>query len=241
MIHVENVSVRFRLANDRINSLKEYVVQFISGKIRYSEFFALSNVTFDVKKGEVLGIVGRNGAGKSTLLKSISGIIKPYEGNITVNGNVVPLLELGSGFDFDLTGRENIYLNGALLGYSKSLLDSKFDEIVEFSELDRFIEHPLRNYSSGMLVRLAFSIATIIQPEILIVDEILAVGDERFQRKSKDKMLSLMKGGATVLFVSHSANQIVEICNRVVWLENGKVKLIGDPSEIMQQYTNSNA
>lgn len=241
MIHVENVSVRFRLANDRINSLKEYVVQFISGKIRYSEFFALSNVSFDVKKGEVLGIVGRNGAGKSTLLKSISGIIKPYEGNITVNGNVVPLLELGSGFDFDLTGRENIYLNGALLGYSKSLLDSKFDEIVEFSELDRFIEHPLRNYSSGMLVRLAFSIATIIQPEILIVDEILAVGDERFQRKSKDKMLSLMKGGATVLFVSHSANQIVEICNRVVWLENGKVKLIGDPSEIMQQYTNSNA
>lgn len=240
MIHVENVSVRFRLANDRINSLKEYVVQFISGKIRYSEFFALSNVTFDVKKGEVLGIVGRNGAGKSTLLKSISGIVKPYEGNITVNGNVVPLLELGSGFDFDLTGRENIYLNGALLGYSKSLLDSKFDEIVEFSELDRFIEHPLRNYSSGMLVRLAFSIATIIQPEILIVDEILAVGDERFQRKSKDKMLSLMKGGATVLFVSHSANQIVEICNRVVWLENGKVKLIGDPSEIMQQYTNSN-
>ena len=194
-----------------------------------------------MKKGEVLGIVGRNGAGKSTLLKSISGIIKPYEGNITVNGNVVPLLELGSGFDFDLTGRENIYLNGALLGYSKSLLDSKFDEIVEFSELDRFIEHPLRNYSSGMLVRLAFSIATIIQPEILIVDEILAVGDERFQRKSKDKMLSLMKGGATVLFVSHSANQIVEICNRVVWLENGKVKLIGDPSEIMQQYTNSNA
>ena len=241
MIHVENVSVRFRLANDRINSLKEYVVQFISGKIRYSEFFALSNVSFDVEKGEVLGIVGRNGAGKSTLLKSISGIIKPYEGNITVNGNVVPLLELGSGFDFDLTGRENIYLNGALLGYSKSLLDSKFDEIVEFSELDRFIEHPLRNYSSGMLVRLAFSIATIIQPEILIVDEILAVGDERFQRKSKDKMLSLMKGGATVLFVSHSANQIVEICNRVVWLENGKVKLIGDPSEIMQQYTNSNA
>lgn len=241
MIHVENVSVRFRLANDRINSLKEYVVQFISGKIRYSEFFALSNVSFDVKKGEVLGIVGRNGAGKSTLLKSISGIIKPYAGNITVNGNVVPLLELGSGFDFDLTGRENIYLNGALLGYSKSLLDSKFDEIVEFSELDRFIEHPLRNYSSGMLVRLAFSIATIIQPEILIVDEILAVGDERFQRKSKDKMLSLMKGGATVLFVSHSANQIVEICNRVVWLENGKVKLIGDPSEIMQQYTNSNA
>lgn len=241
MIHVENVSVRFRLANDRINSLKEYVVQFISGKIRYSEFFALSNVSFDVKKGEVLGIVGRNGAGKSTLLKSISGIIKPYEGNITVNGNVVPLLELGSGFDFDLTGRENIYLNGALLGYSKSLLDSKFDEIVEFSELDRFIEHPLRNYSSGMLVRLAFSIATIIQPEILIVDEILAVGDERFQRKSKDKMLSLMKGGATVLFVSHSANQIVEICNRVIWLENGKVKLIGDPSEIMQQYTNSNA
>lgn len=240
MIHVENVSVRFRLANDRINSLKEYVVQFISGKIRYSEFFALSNVSFDVKKGEVLGIVGRNGAGKSTLLKSISGIIKPYEGSITVNGNVVPLLELGSGFDFDLTGRENIYLNGALLGYSKSLLDSKFDEIVEFSELDRFIEHPLRNYSSGMLVRLAFSIATIIQPEILIVDEILAVGDERFQRKSKEKMLSLMKGGATVLFVSHSANQIVEICNRVVWLENGKVKLIGDPSEIMQQYTNSN-
>ena len=239
MIHVENVTVRFRLANDRIMSLKEFVVQFLSRKIKYTEFYALKNITFDVEKGEVLGIIGRNGAGKSTLLKTISGIIKPLKGKVSLNGNVVPLLELGSGFDFDLTGRENIYLNGALLGYSKELLDSKYDEIVEFSELGSFIDHPIRNYSSGMMVRLAFSIATIIKPDILIVDEILAVGDERFQRKSKDKMLSLMKGGATVLFVSHSLAQVREICNRVVWLENGEVRQVGTAHEVCDAYENS--
>lgn len=240
MIHVNHVTVRFRLANDRINSLKEYVVQMLKRSIKYSVFYALSDVSFDVQHGEVLGIIGRNGAGKSTLLKAISGIIKPLEGSIQVNGNVVPLLELGSGFDFDLTGRENIFLNGALLGYSKSLLESKYQEIVDFSELGMFIDHPIRNYSSGMLVRLAFSIATIIQPEILIVDEILAVGDENFQRKSKDKMIQLMKGGATVLFVSHNLGQIREICNRVVWLEKGQVKAFGETEEICDLYQSSN-
>lgn len=239
MIHIENVTVQFRLANDRIMSLKEFVVQFLSRKIKYTEFYALNNITFDVEKGEVLGIIGRNGAGKSTLLKTISGIIKPLKGKVSLDGNVVPLLELGSGFDFDLTGRENIYLNGALLGYSKELLDSKYDEIVEFSELGSFIDHPIRNYSSGMMVRLAFSIATIIKPDILIVDEILAVGDERFQRKSKEKMLSLMKGGATVLFVSHSLAQVREICNRVVWLENGEVRQVGTAHEVCNAYENS--
>ena len=239
MIHINHVTVRFRLANDRINSLKEYVVQILKQSIKYSEFYALRDVTFDVKQGEVLGIIGRNGAGKSTLLKTISAIIKPMEGNIKVNGNVVPLLELGSGFDFDLTGRENIFLNGALLGYSKQLLTSKYQEIVEFSELGMFIDHPIRNYSSGMLVRLAFSIATIIQPEILIVDEILAVGDENFQRKSKEKMIQLMKGGATVLFVSHNLGQIREICNRVLWLENGQVKAFGETSQVCDLYQSS--
>lgn len=239
MIHINHVTVRFRLANDRINSLKEYVVQILKQSIKYSEFYALRDVTFDVKQGEVLGIIGRNGAGKSTLLKTISAIIKPLEGNIKVNGNVVPLLELGSGFDFDLTGRENIFLNGALLGYSKQLLTLKYQEIVEFSELGMFIDHPIRNYSSGMLVRLAFSIATIIQPEILIVDEILAVGDENFQRKSKEKMIQLMKGGATVLFVSHNLGQIREICNRVLWLEEGQVKAFGETSHVCDLYQSS--
>ena len=173
------------------------------------------------KKGEVLGIIGHNGAGKSTLLKVISGILKPTEGKLEVHGNIVPMLELGSGFDTDLTGRENIFLNGAILGYSEQYLKDRYDDIVAFSELGKFIEIPIRNYSSGMLMRLAFSIATVVQPEILIVDEILAVGDADFQAKSKARMMELMQGGATVLFVSHSLDQIREMCNRVLWLEHG--------------------
>lgn len=221
---------------DRIQSIKEYVVQLLRGKIKYEEFWALKNVSFEVERGEVVGIIGHNGAGKSTLLKVISGILKPTGGSLEVHGNVVPMLELGSGFDHDLTGRENIFLNGSILGYSEKYLKEKYEQIVEFSELGKFIDVPIRNYSSGMLMRLAFSIATVVQPEILIVDEILAVGDAAFQEKSKARMLELMGGGTTVLFVSHSLEQIREMCDRVIWLEHGQIKAIGATKEICDAY-----
>lgn len=221
---------------DRVKSLKEYLVQKVQGKLKYEEFWALKNVSFDVQKGEVLGIIGHNGAGKSTLLKVISGILKPTEGTLEVRGNIVPMLELGSGFDTDLTGRENIFLNGSILGYSEQYLKDKYDEIVAFSELGKFIDIPIRNYSSGMLMRLAFSIATVVQPEILIVDEILAVGDADFQAKSKKRMKELMSGGATVLFVSHSMDQIREMCSRVLWLEHGMVKEVGETQFVCNKY-----
>ena len=236
MIEVSDVSMRFRMNSDRIMSLKEFVTTALRGKLRYQEFTALEHVSFTVKKGETLGLIGRNGAGKSTMLKVISGILKPTEGNVTCHGNVVPMLELGSGFDMDLTGKENIFLNGAILGYSEEFLKAKYDEIVEFSELGQFIEVPIRNYSSGMLARLAFSIATVVQPEILIVDEILAVGDAQFQEKSKRRMMELMGGGTTVLFVSHSIEQVREMCKRVVWLERGKVKMIGNAEKVCNVY-----
>ena len=231
MINVEHVTMQFRMTNDKIESLKETLIAFLSGKLKYEKFTVLDDVSFNVKKGEVVGIIGKNGAGKSTLLKIISGVLK-----VTANGNIVPMLELGSGFDPELTGRENIYLNGAILGYSKEFLESKYDEIVAFSELGEFINMPIRNYSSGMMMRLAFSVATVVCPEILIVDEILAVGDEGFQNKSKARMLELMGGGTTVLFVSHSIDQIEEMCDRVVWLDQHKVKMIGDAHEVCQLY-----
>lgn len=236
MIEVNDVSMRFRMNSDRIMSLKEFVTTALRGRLDYREFTALDHVSFTVKKGETLGLIGRNGAGKSTMLKVISGILKPTEGSVVCHGNVVPMLELGSGFDMDLTGRENIFLNGAILGYSEEFLKEKYEEIVEFSELGQFIEAPIRNYSSGMLARLAFSIATVVQPEILIVDEILSVGDAQFQEKSKRRMLELMGGGTTVLFVSHSIEQIREMCNRVVWLERGSVRADGVTGEVCDRY-----
>lgn len=239
MIYAENISVRYLMTYDRVNSIKEYVVQMLKGKIKYEEFWALRNVSFSVEKGQVMGIIGHNGAGKSTLLKVISGILKPTTGSVQVGGSIVPMLELGSGFDYDLTGRENIFLNGAVLGYSERFLKEKYDEIVEFSELNQFIDIPLRNYSSGMVMRLAFSIATVVNPDILIVDEILAVGDAAFQEKSKKRMMELMSGGTTVLFVSHSLAQIREMCDKVVWLDHGTVKMIGDTQQVCDCYENS--
>lgn len=238
MIEVNDVSMRFRMANDRIRSIKEYAVQRMRGRLTYTDFEALSHVSFDVRRGEVVGLIGRNGAGKSTLLKVISGILKPTEGSVTVRGNIAPMLELGSGFDFDMTGRENIFLNGAVLGYSEAFIRSKYDEIVAFSEIERFIDMPLRNYSSGMVARLAFSVATVIEPEILIVDEVLSVGDAEFQEKSRRRMLELMSGGTTVLFVSHSMDQIREMCSRVVWLKRGQMKGFGQTQEVCDAYEN---
>ncbi len=228
--------MRFRMANDKIMSLKEYVIALLKGRLKYREFTVFEQVSFKVEKGEVVGIIGKNGAGKSTLLKIIAGVLTPTEGEVISDGTIVPMLELGSGFDMELSGRENIFLNGSILGYRKEFLEEKYEEILEFSELQEFIDMPIRNYSSGMLMRLAFSIATIVKPEVLIVDEILAVGDEAFQKKSKRKMLELMSGGTTVLFVSHSIDQIREMCNKVIWLENGKVNMIGEAKKVCDAY-----
>jgi len=239
MIKAEHVTVTYRMANDKIHSIKEYLVALLKHKLKYEEFLALSDVSFEIKKGEVVGIIGNNGAGKSTLLKVISGILTPSQGAVELKGNVVPMLELGSGFDFDLTGRENIFLNGAILGYSEAFLKSKYDEIVAFSELGDFINHPVRNYSSGMVMRLAFSIASMVDPDILIVDEILAVGDAAFQEKSYARMMEMMSHGTTVLLVSHNIDQIRRLCDRVIWLDHGKVVDIGDTNELCDRYSNA--
>ena len=239
MVDVSDVTMRFIMNTDRIVSLKEFVITSLRKGIQRQEFTALQHVSFSVGRGETLGVIGNNGAGKSTLLKVISGILKPTEGNVKCYGNVVPMLELGSGFDFDLTGRENIFLNGAILGYSKKYLTEKYDEIVDFSELGQFLETPIRNYSSGMLARLAFSIASVVVPEILIVDEILSVGDASFREKSYHRMMELMSGGTTVLFVSHDIGQIRNMCKNCVWLENGMVRMFGPTEEICNAYSGS--
>lgn len=236
IIKVDNVSMAFRMDINRPSGLKDWVVNFATGKRDVREFQALSGVSFTVERGEVIGIIGRNGSGKSTLLKIISGIYKPTGGSVTLDGNVVPMLELGSGFDLELTGYENIFLNGAILGYTEAYLKSKLDEIIAFSELGDFINMPIKTYSSGMMMRLAFSVATVVNPEILIVDEILAVGDEFFQKKSFARMQELMSGGTTVLFVSHSLEQIRSMCNRVVWLDSGHIRMAGPTQEICAAY-----
>ena len=241
IVAVNNVSLKFKLEQNRANSLKEFCVRWLKHDLKSEDFWALSGVSFEVEKGDVLGIIGHNGAGKSKLLKVISGIMKPSKGSVEVHGNIVPMLELGSGFDFELCGRENIYLNGAILGYPKQFLDSKYQEIVDFSELGSFIDAPLRTYSSGMLARLAFSVACIVEPEILIVDEILSVGDADFQEKSRARMMELMSSGTTVFFVSHSLEQIREMCNKVIWLERGQVQEFGFTDAICNKYEGKQA
>lgn len=239
MIKLEHVSMKFNLGIEKEFSIKQAFVNFFSfnkPKKKKEEFWALKDVSFSVKKGEVVGLIGSNGAGKSTLLKVVSGVMKPTKGKVTVNGVISPMIELGAGFDSELTARENIFLNGAILGYSKEFLESKFEEIVEFSELRDFLDVPVKNFSSGMTAKLAFSIATIVNPEILIVDEILSVGDIKFQEKSKNKMLEMIKGGTTVLYVSHSLDSIKQLCDRVVWLEHGKIVKMGDTKEICKEY-----
>ena len=231
MIKVNNVSMKFNLGIEKNFSLKQFFIDLLKRKKKKkNEFWALNDVSFEVKKGEVVGFIGTNGAGKSTLLKLIAGVMKPTKGNIEIYGNICPMIELGAGFDMDLTARENIYLNGAVLGYTKSFIDEKFDEILDV---------PVRNFSSGMVARLAFSIATIVDPEILIVDEILSVGDIAFQQKSEKKMRTMIGGGTTVLFVSHSIDQIKNLCDRVVWLDHGNVKQIGQAKEVCDAYYKS--
>ena len=236
IIDASHISMCFQMDPNRTNSLKEWFVSLLSGKRVRQDFYALNDVNFQVYPKEVVGIIGHNGSGKSTLLKVISGIYKPTSGSVTVGARIVPMLELGSGFDMELSGRENIFLNGAILGFTKEFLNQRYQSILEFSELDSFIDMPLKTYSSGMMMRLAFSVATVVEPEILIVDEILAVGDESFQRKSHARMLELMGGGTTVLFVSHSLGQIKNMCNRVVWLDHGKVRMVGSSEEVCDAY-----
>lgn len=240
MIEAKNISMRFNLGIEKNFSFKQAFINILSGKKKpKSYFWALDDVSFNVKKGEVVGFIGNNGAGKSTLLKIIAGVMKPTKGSVDIYGNICPMIELGAGFDYDLTARENIYLNGAVLGYTKDFINAKFDEIVEFAELKDFLDVPVRNFSSGMIARLAFSIATVVEPEILIVDEILSVGDIAFQQKSENKMKSMITGGTTVLFVSHSIEQIKNLCDRVVWLEHGKVVKIGPAKDVCEEYYKS--
>lgn len=238
MIILKNVSMKFNLGVEKDNSLKMIFINLFTPRKKKKKdyFWALKDIDFRINKGDVVGIIGTNGAGKSTLLKVVSGVYKPTTGTVEVNGKISPMIELGAGFDPELTARENIYLNGAILGYSKEFLEDKFDEIVEFSELKDFLDVPIKNFSSGMVAKLAFSISTIVDPEVLIVDEILSVGDIKFQEKSKNKMMSMIEGGTTVLYVSHSIDSIKQLCSKVIWLDHGKIVKMGDAKEICDEY-----
>lgn len=236
MIDVRNVTIRFNLASEKIDNLKEYFIKLVKKELLFQEFLAVKNATFQVKKGEAWALVGSNGSGKSTLLKAICGILKPYEGEVVVNGTVSPMLELGAGFDMNLTARENIFLNGTVLGHSKKYMEEHFDEIVEFAELEKFLDSPVKNFSSGMRARLGFSVATIVKPDILIVDEILAVGDYSFQQKCLKRMDEMMSGGTTLLFVSHLIDQVRNLCDHAVWINKGVIERIGEVNEVCDAY-----
>ena len=240
IIVVDNVSMRFNLASEQVDNFKEYLIRKIRFQsVSFDEFWALKNISFSIKKGESVALIGSNGSGKSTMLKIISGILVPTQGRVEVHGSIAPLIELGAGFDNDLTGRENIFLNGAILGHSKNTMQEKYDEIVDFSELKYFIDVPVKNYSSGMIARLGFSIATIVKPEILIVDEILAVGDQAFQNKCHKRMEDMMNGGTTVVLVSHSADDIKRICSKAVWIDKGYMRYVGNVDIALDNYNTS--
>lgn len=235
-IKVEDVSIKFNLSQEKLDSLKEYVLKLFHGKVKYDEFWALQDVSFELKKGERLGILGLNGAGKSTLLKVIAGVYKATTGTVERHGVIAPLLELGAGFDMQYTARENIYLYGAVLGYSREFIEEKFDEIIEFAELQKFVDVPLKNYSSGMKSRLGFAICTAVQPDILILDEVLSVGDAKFKKKSEKRVTNMFDDGVTVLFVSHSLEQVKRLCNKAIILDHGKMIAYGDIDEVAPIY-----
>jgi len=239
IVDVDNVTVRFNKASEKIDNLKEYVVKILKRQLMFQEFIALEDVSLKIKKGEAWAIIGTNGSGKSTLLKVISRILKPYKGTVKTNGTIASLIELGAGIDPKLTARENIYLNGCILGHSRKFIDEKFDQIVEFSELEEFLDSPVKNFSSGMKSRLGFSVATMIEPDILIVDEVLSVGDVLFRKKCMNKMNEMLKNGTTLLFVSHNMDQVKKLCNKGIWLNKGKVIMQGDIDEVADEYTNT--
>lgn len=236
IIEVDDVSMRFNLNKENIFSLKEYFIKLVKRQLNFEEFWALKGVSVQVRRGEILGIVGLNGAGKSTILKVIAGVLKPTKGRVEIGGTIAPLIELGAGFDTELTARENIYLNSAILGYSRKFIEGKFNDIVEFSELYDFLDVPIKNFSSGMVARLGFAIATVVEPQILIVDEILAVGDFKFQEKCENRIQKMFDAGTTVIIVSHSIEQIEKLCTKVLWLEHGSMKMLGDTMEVCGAY-----
>lgn len=239
VIKVDNVSMMFNLSSEKVDSIKEYLVKMLKKEIHFQKFWALNDISFELEKGDSLGIIGLNGSGKSTLLKIISGILKPTKGKVTTVGSIAPLIELGAGFDANLSARENIYLNGAILGYSREYMNSRFDEIIKFAELEDFVDSAIKNFSSGMVARLGFAIATMNIPDILIIDEILAVGDYKFQQKSFARMQEMINSGATVVFVSHSIEQVKQICKKALWLDHGNVVKFGPSEEVCQEYMNT--
>lgn len=236
MVDVDHVTIRFNLASQKIDNLKEYFIKFLKRELMFQEFFAVKDVSFQVREGEAWGLIGSNGSGKSTMLKAISGIIKPYQGAITVNGSVAPLIELGAGFDAECTARENIYLNGCVLGHTRKFMEEHFDEIVDFAEIYKFLDSPIKNYSSGMKARLGFSIATMVKPDILIVDEILSVGDFKFRQKCEKRMKELLGGGTTLLYVSHSIDEVKRLCDHAIWIDHGEMRMIGSAEEVCNAY-----
>jgi len=235
-IRVNDVTIRFNLASEKVDNLKEYVIKLLKKQLLFQEFLAVKDVSFEIKKGEAWALVGVNGSGKSTMLKAISGILRPYKGSIQIQGSIAPLIELGAGFDANLTARENIYLNGTVLGHTKKFMDEHFDEIVEFAELGEFLDSPIKNYSSGMKARLGFAVATMVRPEILIVDEILSVGDYQFRQKCEQRMTEMLSGGTTLLYVSHDIATVRKLCTHAVWLEKGVAKMIGEAGAVCDAY-----
>ena len=236
MVDVDHVTIRFNLASQKVDNLKEYFIKLIKKELMFQEFLAVKDVSFQVRAGESWGLIGANGSGKSTMLKAISGILKPYKGSITVGGSVAPLIELGAGFDQELTARENIFLNGCVLGHSEKYMQEHFDEIVDFAEIHQFLDSPIKNYSSGMRARLGFSVATMVKPDILIVDEVLAVGDYRFRQKCEKRMKELLAGGTTLLYVSHNIDEVRRLCNHAIWLDKGAARMQGDVDSVCDAY-----
>lgn len=236
MIDVDHVTIRFNLSNQKVDNLKEYFVKLMKGELLFQEFLAVKDVSFQVRAGESWGLIGTNGSGKSTMLKAISGILRPHKGSISVNGSVAPLIELGAGFDPELTARENIFLNGCVLGHTEKFMQEHFDEIVEFAELHQFLDSPIKNYSSGMKARLGFSVATMVRPEILIIDEILAVGDYKFRRKCEQRMNEMLSGGTTLLYVSHNIDEVRRLCDHAIWLDKGVARMQGDVNAVCDAY-----
>ena len=236
IIDVDHVTVRFNLATQKIDNLKEYFIKLVKRQLMFQEFLALKDVSFQVKQGEAWGLIGTNGSGKSTMLKAISGIIRPYKGSITVNGSVAPLIELGAGFDDNMTARENIFLNGCILGHSEKFMQEHFDEIVDFAEIHKFLDSPIKNYSSGMRARLGFAVATMVKPDILIVDEVLAVGDYKFRRKCEQRMTEMLQSGTTLLFVSHSIEEVRRLCTHAIWIDKGVARMAGEVGPVCDAY-----
>lgn len=236
VIRVKDVSMHFNLMEEKVDSIKEYVVKLLKGELLYNDFVALKNINLEIYKGDILGIIGLNGAGKSTLLKILAGVLTPTSGKVTVHGSIAPLIEVGAGFDPELTAKENIFLNGAILGYSRNFLEGKFQEIIDFAELQEFINVPVKNFSSGMYARLGFAIATVVKPDILIVDEVLSVGDYKFQEKCEERIKNMIEDGVTIILVSHDIRLIEHLCTRIVWLEKGNIKKIGSVKNICEEY-----